>query len=153
MRIEALMRLAKPLTHAMARGFLVFATALLLMSSAWAQETATTGSSTNITARDTARLRRAHLPFVKGTLVANDLLRRILKVRTEDGTRTFFFTENTYIFHGKVKITADKLTVGEIIALRFDTDGEGRDMVRRVKAYGTAQPAGDKSSGATESPK
>ncbi len=147
------MRLAKRLTHAMTAGLPTFAAAFLLIFSSQAQETATTGSSTNTTARDTARLRRSHLPFVKGTLVANDLLRRMLKVKTEDGTRTFFFTDHTYIFRGKEKITADKLIVGEVIALRFDADSEGRDVVRRIKAYGTAQPAGDKSSGATESPK
>jgi hypothetical protein len=153
MRIEALMRLAKPLTHAMAAGLLTFAAAFVLIFSSQAQETTATGNSTNMAARDAAKLRRARQPFVKGTLVANDLLRRILKVKTEDGTRTFFFTDHTYIFRGKEKITADNLIVGEIVALRFDADSEGRDVVRRIKAYGTVQPAGEKSSGATESPK
>jgi hypothetical protein len=153
MRLEAFMRLAKPLTHPVAVGLLSFIAAFLLIFSSRAQEAATTGGSTNTTVRDAAKLRRAHLPFAKGTLVTNDLLRRMLKVRTEDGTRTFFFTDHTYIFRGKEKITADKLIVGEIVALRFDTDADGRDMIRRIKAYGTARPAEDKSSRATESPK
>ena len=83
----------------------------------------------------------------------NDLLRRMLKVKTEDGTRTFFYTEHVYIFRGKEKIAPDKLIVGEIIALRFDTDSDGRAIVRRIKAYGIAPTGGTKSPEAAESAK
>lgn len=137
----------------MATGLVIFATGFVLIANALGEETATTGRPTSGTAGDAAKLRRAQLPFAKGTLAANDLLRRMLKVKTEDGTRTFTYTEHTYIFRDKEKITADKLIVGEIIALRFDTDSEGRAVVRRVKVYGAARPTGAKSSDAAESPK
>ena len=128
----------------MAAGLLVVITGFLLISNSQGQETAATVD---------AKARRAQLPFAKGTVLANDLLRRILKVKTEDGTRTFYYTEHVYIFRGKEKITPDKLIVGEIIAVRFDMDSEGRAVVRRIKAYGKAPPDGTKPPAASESAK
>jgi hypothetical protein len=151
MRSAMPMKLARPSVHSMAVGLIVVTTGFLMIASSFAQETATVQRSTNGTAG--AKVRRAQLPFAKGTLTANDLLRRVLKIKTKDGTRTFFYTEHTYIFRGKEKITADKLILGETIALRFDLDSEGRAMVRRIKAYGVAQPAEVKPSDAAESPK
>jgi len=116
--------------------------ALVLVAAAVAQETnATRELPADQAARATAKRRRAQVPFAKGMLTANDLLRRILKIKTEDGVRTFFYTDRTYIFRDKEKITADKLILGEIVAVRFDTDTEGREIVRRIKAYGTSTNA------------
>ena len=93
-------------------------------------------------AREDARLRRAKSPIAKGTLKEVDLLRRQLKVTTEDGVRTFTYTARTYMFRDKDKITADKLKVGDIVALRFGTDKDGNTTVIRIKTY-SATPSSD----------
>jgi hypothetical protein len=100
-----------------------------------------------------AQQRRPNPPFAKGTLESVDLLRHQLKLKIGDNVRAFTYTTNTYIFRGKEKITADGLKKGEVIALRVYTDPEGRVLVRRIKAYGPAQPAGSESSGPAEPPK
>jgi hypothetical protein len=89
--------------------------------------------STTETAHEQARQRRLKLPVAKGTLQDIDLLRRQLKLKTEDGVRTFTYTGRTYIFRDKQKITPDKLKVGEVIAVRFDTDKDGNHTVTRIK--------------------
>src|SRR5579871_1248049 len=68
---------------------------------------------------DEARQRRAKSPIAKGTLQDIDLYRHELKLKTQDGVRSFLYTTRTYVFRGKEKITADKLKVGETIAVRF----------------------------------
>ncbi|MGA2139168.1 MAG: hypothetical protein ABSH14_09940 [Verrucomicrobiia bacterium] len=96
-------------------------------------------------AREEAKERRARLLIAKGVLKEVDLLCRQLKLTTGDGVRTFTYTEKTYIFRDKDKITVDKLKRGEIIAVRFDTDKDGNAIVIRIKAQGSAsstnQPA------------
>ena len=141
------------LTRTISISLMAIVTGFSWTTKATGQEAAATGRTTNETAADATRLRRAQLPFAKGTLLSNDLLRRLMKVKTEDGTRTFIYTEHTYIFRNKEKITSDKLVVGEIIALRFETDSEGRSIVLRIKAYGPTQPAANKSSDASDSTK
>jgi Cu/Ag efflux protein CusF len=94
------------------------------------------------TAREEARQRRAKLPIAKGGLKEIDLLRRQLKLQTEDGMRTFTYTARTYIFRDKDKITVDKLKVGEIIAVRFGPDKDGNITVSRIKAT-TTPPTAD----------
>ena len=86
------------------------------------------------TAREEARQRRAKSNIAKGTIKEIDLLRRQIKVTTEDGLRTFTYTSRTYIFRDKEKIAADNLKVGEVIALRFNTDKDGNVLVLRIKA-------------------
>jgi len=87
-------------------------------------------------AHEEAAERRAKLPVAKGTLVEADLLRHQLKLKTEDGMRTFTYTLQTYMFRDKDKITADKLKIGEVIAVRFTTDKDGNTTVTRLKAEG-----------------
>jgi Cu/Ag efflux protein CusF len=86
-------------------------------------------------AREDAMQRRAKLPIAKGTLKEVDLLRHQLKLTTEDGVQTFTYTARTYMFRDKDKITADKLKVGEIVALRFETDKDGNTTIIRIKTY------------------
>ena len=77
---------------------------------------------------------RARPPIAKGELNQVDLLRRQIKLATQDGVRTFDYTDKTYIFRGKEKITADQLKPGEIIAVRFTTDKDGNAVLVRIKA-------------------
>jgi len=98
------------------------------------QEATNQVKSSAATAREEARQRRAKLPIAKGTIKEIDLLRHQLKLTTEDGPRTFTYTSRTYIFRDKEKITADNLKVGEVIALRFNTDKDGNVVVLRIKA-------------------
>jgi len=93
-------------------------------------------------AREEAKQRRAKLPLAKGTLKEVDLLRHQLKVATEDGVRMFTYTARTYMFRDKDKITPDKMKVGEIVALRFETDKDGNIVVTRIKTY-SATPTSD----------
>ena len=148
----ALMKTARQFIQSMIGRILLAAVALLLVTSSSGQETPA-GESTNRIAREEAKQRRAKLPFAKGTLQARDFLRRTLKLKTEDGLRTFTYTDHTYIFRDKEKITPDKLAVGETIALRFYTDKNEQVLVLRIKAYGAAHPAGTGPAGATESAK
>jgi Cu/Ag efflux protein CusF len=85
------------------------------------------------TAREEARQRRAKMPIAKGAIKEIDLLRHQIKLMTEDGLRTFTYTSQTYVFRDKDKITADGLKVGEIVALRFNTDTDGNVVVLRIK--------------------
>ena len=87
-------------------------------------------------AHDEAAQRRAKLPVAKGLLVEVDLLRHQIKLNTEDGKRTFTYTPRTYMFRDKDKITAEKLKVGELIAVRFTTDKDGNATLTRLKAQG-----------------
>jgi Cu/Ag efflux protein CusF len=87
-------------------------------------------------AREKNRQQRQKSPFAKGTLTDIDFLRHQLKLKTEDGLRTFTYTPRTYIFRAKDKIAVDDLKVGEIIALRFATDTDGVRTIVRLKAYG-----------------
>jgi hypothetical protein len=97
-------------------------------------------SSATDTARDEARQKRAMLPVAKGTLLDVDLLRHQLKLQTQDGVRTFTYTTRTYVFRDKEKIGAEKLKVGETIAVRFNTDKDGVTTLTHVKAHSTAPP-------------
>jgi Cu/Ag efflux protein CusF len=101
---------------------------------AGSQEATNQVKSSAETARDEARQRRAQMPIAKGAIKEIDLLRHQIKLTTEDGLRTFTYTSRTYIFRDKEKITVDNLKVGEIVALRFNTDKDGNVLVLRIKA-------------------
>ena len=101
---------------------------------AWSQGTTNQVKSSSEISRDEARQRRAQASIAKGPIEAIDLLRRQIKLKTEDGSRTFTYTTRTYIFRDKDKITADGLKVGEVIALRFAADKDGNVLVVRIKA-------------------
>ena len=113
---------------------LVAGLALAARPPVWSQTTTNQIKSSAETARDEAKQRRAKAPIAKGTLETIDLLRRQLKLKTEDGMRTFTYTPRTYIFRDKEKITVDKLKVGEVIALRFNVDENGAAVAQRIKA-------------------
>jgi len=113
----------------MAAGFLLASTIR-----GGSQEATNRVKSSVETAREEARQRRAKMPIAKGTIKEIDLLHHQIKLATEDGLRTFAYTSRTYIFRDKEKITADNLKVGEIIALRFNTDKDGNVVVLRIKA-------------------
>jgi Cu/Ag efflux protein CusF len=100
----------------------------------WSQEVTNPVKSSAESAREEARQRRAKNGMAKGSIKEIDLLRHQIKVATEDGLRTFPYSSRTYIFRDKEKITADKLKVGEIVALHFNTDKDGAVLVQRIKA-------------------
>ena len=115
----------------------ILGAAVLLFTSATrarSQEVTNQVKSSAEAAREEARLRRAKMPIAKGAIKEIDLLRHQIKLTTEDGPRTFTYTSRTYIFRDKEKITADNLKVGEVIALRFNTDKDGNVLVQRIKA-------------------
>ena len=128
-------------------------TLIVLVTYTSGQETQSIKKSTTEIAREGAQQRRAQTPFAKGTLQAHDFLRRTLTLKTKDGPRTFTYTVRTYIFRGKEKITPDKLKTGEIIALRFYTEKDGRILVQRMKVYEPVQSAGAESPTTTETAK
>jgi Cu/Ag efflux protein CusF len=77
--------------------------------------------------------RRSPLPIAKGVIEEIDLLRHQVKIKTEDGSKTFTYTTRTYVFRDKERITADSLKVGEVLALRFAPDADGNVVVVRMK--------------------
>ena len=105
-----------------------------ITSRAWSQVATNQVKSSSEISRDEARQRRAQASIAKGTIEEIDLLRRQIKLKTEDGSRTFTYTTRTYIFRDKEKITPDGLKAGEVIALRFATDKDGNTLVVRIKA-------------------
>jgi Cu/Ag efflux protein CusF len=109
-----------------------------------------TGKSTAATNHEETQQRHAASPFAKGTIESIDLFRHQLKLKTGDTVRTFTYAANTYIFRGKEKITPDALKKGELIALRIYTDPEGREIIRRIKAYGVPTAAGTETPSAAE---
>jgi hypothetical protein len=139
------MKAARSSIRSMSALSVLAASALLLADRAAGQNTGTTAKSESSLSREEAAQRRAKLPFAKGTLQAHDLLRHSLKVKTEDGVRTFTYTDRTYVFRGKDKITPDKLMIGESIALSFYTEADGRVLVKRIKAYGPIDSVGTES--------
>lgn len=114
---------------------------VFVVPSARSEESTNQVRSATETAREEARERRASLPIAKGTLQDIDLFRRQLKLKTEDGVRTFTYTTRTYVFRDKEKITADKLKVGEVIAVRFDTDKDGNHTLTRIKTDNPRPPS------------
>lgn len=83
-------------------------------------------------------------PFAKGPLEAIDLGRHTVTVKTKEGVQTFTMNDRTAIFRAKDKITADKLKIGEVIALSFYESEQGRIFVRRIKvAPAKHQPNGN----------
>jgi Cu/Ag efflux protein CusF len=115
----------------------VLITAVVVVASATrvgSQEATNLVKSSAEIARDEARQRRVKMPIAKGAIKEIDLLRHQVKLMTEDGLRTFNYTSRTYIFRDKQKIAADNLKVGEIVALRFNTDKDGNVLVLRIKA-------------------
>jgi hypothetical protein len=105
--------------------------------------------SSEETVREEARQRRAKIG-AKGAIKEIDLLRRQIKLTTEDGPRTFIYTSRTYIFRDKEKITADNLKVGEVIAVQFKTDKDGSVNVLRIKARTPAELMEPPSTGPAE---
>ena len=80
-------------------------------------------------------------PFAKGPLENLDLANKRLTLRIGDGPRTFTYTDRTYMFSGKDRITADKLATGEIVAVRIAAGSEGSNLVVRLKVYPVAPPS------------
>jgi hypothetical protein len=74
-------------------------------------------------------------PFAKGSLGSLDLIHKSLSLQTKDGEQTFGWTERTYFFWGKQKITADKLKVGDLVAVRHYRGAEGQLLILRLKLY------------------
>ena len=82
-------------------------------------------------------------PFAKGPIAKLDLAAKQLTLTLRDGPHTYAYTDRTYIFRGKEKITADKLKPGETIALSLYADADGHVFVRRIKAPEMSPPATD----------
>lgn len=79
-------------------------------------------------------------PFAKGPIEKIDLAHKLLTLKTRDRLETFAWTERTYVFRGKEKISAEKLKQGEIVAVRFSTDEQGQFVAQRIKAAPTPAP-------------
>lgn len=75
-------------------------------------------------------------PFAKGPLVALHLSARQLVLQSApDDAQSFHWTDATYMFRGKDKITASQLKTGDVVAVRFDTGPDGQRVIRRLKTY------------------
>ena len=98
-------------------------------------------AQTNPPAKDTKP--PAPPPFAKGPIAKLDLAAKQLTLTLKDGPHTYAYTDRTYIFRGKEKITADKLKPGETIALSLYADADGHVFVRRIKAPESSPPATD----------
>lgn len=80
-------------------------------------------------------------PFAKGTITELDQRRQALTILTKKGKlASFGWTDRTYIFLGKQKLSADKLVVGDRVAIRHDNGPDGQRLVVRMKVYRDDQP-------------
>jgi hypothetical protein len=89
----------------------------------------------------TFRLIPVRPPFAKGPLRELDKSRKTVTVETKDGLLTLTMTDRTAIFRGPEKLTFDKLAPGDILAVRFHTDADGRKIASHAKVY--PPPTGD----------
>lgn len=71
--------------------------------------------------------------FAGGPIQAIDLAAKHITILTTNGAASFLLAPNTYIFHGKEKLTADKLKVGDNIRLTWYRDANGQRLIRRIK--------------------
>ncbi len=78
-------------------------------------------------------------PFAKGILEKVDLANRQLVVQIDGSTHTFHWTDRTYVFRGKEKITPAQLKTNDVVALRVDRGPGGQLMIRRMKTYPAAR--------------
>jgi hypothetical protein len=82
----------------------------------------------------------ATLPFAKGPLEKIDLQQHRVVIRETTGLREFAYTERTYFYRGKQKLSPDQLVTGEVVAVRFRTDDTGRQVITHLK-IGILPPA------------
>jgi Cu/Ag efflux protein CusF len=99
----------------------------------WCEASTNEVKSATELAREEGKERRAKSHQAKGVLKDIDLLRHQLKLTTEDGVQTFTYTERTFFFRDKERTSMDKLSRGEVIALRFNTDTNGNATVTVIK--------------------
>ncbi len=74
-------------------------------------------------------------PFAKGVLEKIDLRSRQLIIQTGPESRAFHWTDTTYVFRDKEKISPSQLKTGEVVAVRFYPGPDGKLLIRRMKAY------------------
>jgi hypothetical protein len=74
-------------------------------------------------------------PFAKGPIRELDPMRKTVVIETRDGLVMFVVTDRTLIFRGPEKLTLDKLALGDILAVRFNTDADDRKVVSHAKVY------------------
>jgi Cu/Ag efflux protein CusF len=75
------------------------------------------------------------IPFTKGVLEKVNLANKQLVVRVEQSSHTFQWTDRTYVFRGKEKISPAQLKTNDVVALRVDRGPGGQLMIRRMKTY------------------
>jgi hypothetical protein len=81
-------------------------------------------------------------PFAKGPMRELDKSRKTVVIETRDGPASFVITDRTKLFRGPEKLTFDKLAVGDLIAVRFTTDADGRKIVSHAKVYPNPETSG-----------
>lgn len=74
-------------------------------------------------------------PFSRGVIDRVDPYTRQLTLRTAHGLETYGWTDRTTIFLGDQKLTADKLQMGDQIALRHGRAADGQLLALRIKVY------------------
>ncbi len=80
-------------------------------------------------------------PFAKGTLLEIDPSQKSITLAIGDGRVAFVVTDKTRIYQGDEKLTLGKIKTGDILAVRFVTDAQGRHFVSHIKVYPAPAPA------------
>ncbi len=76
-------------------------------------------------------------PFARGTINKLDQYHKTLSIlpRSGDAEEDFLWTARTVIYLGPERLTADKLRPGDEIAIRHQTDADGKRLIVRMKVY------------------
>lgn len=80
-------------------------------------------------------------PVAKGVLTSIELARKTLTIVTAHGPRSFTYTERSYFFQGRDRLSPELLKSGMVVALRYYTDAEGRQVIHRLKVPQSIDPA------------
>jgi len=96
--------------------------------------TSTAGSRTY--AEDAAN----HYPFAAGTIQKLDASAKLVTILTPKGPQTLGFTDRTYLYRGKEKISPDNLKIGDSIKVNYFTNETGKAIIRRLKVAPPSAP-------------
>ena len=81
-----------------------------------------------------------HYPFAAGSIQKLDASAKLVTILTPKGPQTLAWTDRTYLYRGKEKISADNLKIGDSIKINYFTNETGKAIIRRLKVASPSPP-------------
>ena len=79
-------------------------------------------------------------PFATGTIQKLDINAKLVTILMPKGSQTMAWTDRTYLYRGKDKLTPDKLKIGDSIKINYYTNETGKAFIRRLKVDRPSPP-------------